>query len=530
MTWNLQQINSSGASAAADPFVSVFSNQQHVGYRDSEGTIWDSWYDPTANTWKLQKINAGGNTTGPAAIAGPSIGVYTNQQHFAYVDTNGNIWDSWYDGDANTWKLQKINAGGNTSGPTASGRSEMGDIGPVSIWVAGSQQHFTYLGMDSVVYDAFWDTSSNSWHLQKINAGGNTTGPLASSFPFACVFNGQQHIGYVDDGGDIWDSWYDPGANQWKLQKINDGGNTSGPKAMLGNQPFIWVNPATQQHFTYRGQDSAVYDAFWDANSSSWHLQKINAGGNTTGPLASSAPFACAFNGQQHIGYVDDGGNIWDSFYDPDANQWRLQKINDGGNTTGPAAVSSNHVFIWNAFGTQQHFTYRDGSGKIWDAFWNSTPPTPPPTLDVTVTPTEISVSHHCNLNPPDGVIEGPVNATITKDGSFNFTGQLNSSCWGPYNVSLAVTLTSKSGTTFVLAENSGIGAGSGPASLGANNNLNWDNNGTNSTIAAVWGDLQAECRGYYDANVNVNITEIWNDLQTAVGDVSKVVALVGAI
>jgi hypothetical protein len=532
MTWNLQQINAGGNTqgpkAVADPFVSVFNDQQHVGYRDAQGTIWDAWYDHGTNEWNLQQINAGGNTTGPAASAGPCIGVFNNQQHFAYVDQHGTIWDSWFDGGAAKWNLQKINSGGNTTGPAAAQSASGGDdYGPISIWSPfDSQQHFTYRGADSAVYDAFWDASSSSWHLQKINAGGNTTAPQAASAPFACVFNTQQHIGYTDTDGNLWDCWYDPSTNKWQPQKINDGGVTTGPKAAAGVPPFIWIDPSitTQQHFTYRGADSAVYDAFWDASSSSWHLQKINAGGNTTAPQAASAPFACVFNTQQHIGYTDTDGNLWDCWYDPSTNKWQPQKINDGGVTKGPQAV--DHGFVWDVFGGQQHFTYREGSGVIWDAFWV----TPMPS-DLTVTPSEISFNHHADLTPPDGVIEGPINVTITKNGSANFSGQLNSSCLVSYGVSVLVALKSKSGTVFLFTENDSIGAGTGPGALGSNNTLNWDKPGDNdAAIQGVWADLQAGCTPYYDAQVNADITSLWDQVQTAIGDVAKVIQVVGAI
>ncbi len=159
-----------------------------------------------------------------------------------------------------------------------------------------------------------------------------------------------------------------------------------------------------------------------------------------------------------------------------------------------------------------------------------STSPPPPPPSDVTVTSSEIVFNHHMNLTPPDGVIEGPVNVTITSNGAFNYSGQLNSSCWSSDNVSVLVVLKSKSGTAFVFGENGSIGAGSGPESLGSNNNLNWGNNGTNPTIHSVWGDLQAGCSSYYDAQGNTDLAALWNQLQAAVGDVEKVVAVVGAV
>ena len=88
----------------------MYNNQQHFAYVDGGGTIWDSWWDGDHNSWNLQQINAaGGQTDGPAAAGGLSVSVYNNQQHFTYLDSAGTIWDSWWDG--NNWNLQQINAG-----------------------------------------------------------------------------------------------------------------------------------------------------------------------------------------------------------------------------------------------------------------------------------------------------------------------------------------------------------------------------------------------------------------------------------
>jgi len=46
-----------GPTSASDPFASVFNQQWHVLYRDGAGAIEDSWYDGPAGNWNLQKIN-----------------------------------------------------------------------------------------------------------------------------------------------------------------------------------------------------------------------------------------------------------------------------------------------------------------------------------------------------------------------------------------------------------------------------------------------------------------------------------------
>src|SRR5208282_3896435 len=89
-----------GPAAAGDPYVSVFGNQQHFAYRDGNGTIWDAYYDDGSNRFSLQQINAGGLTKGPAAAGNPFVSVFGNQQHFAYRDGNGTIQDAYYDGSS----------------------------------------------------------------------------------------------------------------------------------------------------------------------------------------------------------------------------------------------------------------------------------------------------------------------------------------------------------------------------------------------------------------------------------------------
>jgi outer membrane protein assembly factor BamB len=82
-------------------------------------------------SWNLQQINMCGGTrcdakigltTGPPAIAGPFVDTFVgfDQQHFAYRDKDGVIWDSFYDMHNKSWNLQAINLGG-VGGPPALG-------------------------------------------------------------------------------------------------------------------------------------------------------------------------------------------------------------------------------------------------------------------------------------------------------------------------------------------------------------------------------------------------------------------------
>jgi hypothetical protein len=380
---------SQGPLAAADPCVSVYGRQQHFGYRDSDGIVWDSWYDGEGN-WNLQQINgAGGKTNGPAAIAGPFIGVFQDQQHFAYVDKDGVIWDSWYDGNGH-WNLQSINSKfvGEPQGPPA----VIYDWLSISIWTdpSNTQQHFTYFGQDAAVHDTFWDSNpplaEPHWNRQTFAPGG---GWEVSSSPFACVFKQQQHIGFLANFGDFFDYWYDGDyPDRWTLQAIAGATHpkTNGPQAFLGIPPYIWVDYTnTQQHFTYLGADRAIYDAFWDSDGQSWSLQKLTLGGLTDGPEAWSRPTVCNFQpagfiNRVYIAYRDVLGMVWIITYAND--QWLLVKLKDlpFGVTTdfaGDVPSASGNVASWaDASGTQVHFTFRHIERAV------IVPPMPPIALE----------------------------------------------------------------------------------------------------------------------------------------------------
>src|SRR5260370_1371685 len=132
MPWSSQNINnravSSGPAAVGGTgykvFVCVYGDQQHFTYLDGSGNIQDAWWGE--KQWHLQQINAGAGPTVPGEyVATPDappaggdlfVSVYNDQQHFSYLDANGNIQDCWYDG--RQWRLQQINAG---AGPTVPG-------------------------------------------------------------------------------------------------------------------------------------------------------------------------------------------------------------------------------------------------------------------------------------------------------------------------------------------------------------------------------------------------------------------------
>ena len=355
-----------GPASVIGPFVSDYHDQQHFAYFDNLGILWDAFWDGDSSQWNLQSLNLGGKTDGPAAAANGGLGVsvYHDQQHFAYQDSAGTIWDAFW--DSNNWNLQQLNLGGKTNGPAAA------PGGGPNISVYHGQQHFAYQDSAGTIWDAFWNGSS--WHVQQLNLGGKTNGPAAApgGAPFGSVYHDQQHFAYQDSAGTVWDAFWD--TSHWNLQQLNLGGKTNGPAAAPGGGPYVSVYH-DQQHFAYQDSAGTIWDAFWDG--SHWKLQQLNLGGKTNGPAAAAGggPFVSVYNDQQHFAYQEDGGAIGDAFWN--GSHWAFQQINlqrsnPDAKTDGNAAAARGGPFIC-PYHNQQHFAYLDqnGSGAIWDAFWD---------------------------------------------------------------------------------------------------------------------------------------------------------------
>jgi hypothetical protein len=415
MSGILQNVSvlSQGPHAVADPCVSAYHRQQHIAYRDQDGLIWDSWYDGEGG-WHLQQINGlDGKTSGPVAVAGPFIGVFHDQQHFAYLDKTGIIWDSWYDGQGN-WNLQEINFLGSND-PLAFIDTRPGFPLPVvAVWNDGnnSQQHFTYLTDVENLRDIFWDRGDHSLWPGLIDIPARWTrqtfediGVKPGSSPVVGVFGNQQHVVYFEHStGSIVDHWYD-GNLHWNFQIINGflrPGRTSGPPILGSTLPAIWVDHTnTQQHFTYVGVDRAIYDAFWDGNG--WQLEKLTSGGMTDGPAAWSSPSVCNYqpagtDNTVYIAYSDHVGAIWTVAYTNGS--WVAFQVKDlpfGAPTgsTGDLPFAAGNVIAWvDVSGNQLHYTFR---GMV--------PPGPvvQPTPPVAV---EARVAHGTRRHPTAGLAD----------------------------------------------------------------------------------------------------------------------------
>jgi hypothetical protein len=377
----------------------VYNSQVHVPYITIDQQVWDIWCSPFPQgippQWNKQRIDVDAGTL--SVQAGPSAGVYNNQQHFCYVrgiaggsgDDPSAVYDTFYDGADGSLHPQGIGL----PNPVF---ENLNFIPPVmrfpflvSIWeiVEWDQQHFTCLGNDPFrpkaanatrgtdIIDTFYDPSGWSPHYQRINNKGNTDAPPAYSKPFGCVFRptslissptnpGQQHIAYLAGDGSVWDAWFDGViGNPWKPQQLNNkqpnnNALTDAPVAIGG--PCAWTVPSEpfspydhQLHFAYLGNRGEIWDVWYNDPFSKWESQRLNINAygppfhTTNAPPAAVDPAAVVAPNmvsghtvvEQHVAYRDASGIIWDLWYDG-APTWHWRPINDG-TPDSPAAIGN---------------------------------------------------------------------------------------------------------------------------------------------------------------------------------------------
>lgn len=225
--------------------ISVWGTQLHFTYFTAHGYIHDVFYADADSRWHSQTINGENGVSGGSAVRAAGgldddgilvvgsmhVCTYNGQQHFAYIDSDGNVQDVWWDGV--TWHLQQItnvNAAGTVvaeqlcyKGDTPQARSNL------FVCAYHNQQHFVYLDSHHLIQDVWYD-GYGGWHLQQINGTAPSVRGEWIAVPsappagaggdvFVCTYHDQMHVTYAEANGRIHDVWCE-GDGGWHLQQI----------------------------------------------------------------------------------------------------------------------------------------------------------------------------------------------------------------------------------------------------------------------------------------------------------------------
>ena len=318
---------------------------------------------------------------------------------------------------------------------------------------SNDQMHINYVDADGHVHELWYQSPNGPWlhnDLTDISQGNPPSAAPGSALAgYETSANGQQHVNYLDANGHVHELVYKEPS--WQAGDLTAG--TGAPPAAPGSRLDGYVTSANgQMHINYLDANGHVHELVY--KEPSWQAGDLTAGAGAppAAPGSALAGYETSFNNQQHVNYLDADGHVHELWYQSPNGPWLHNDLTDiGQGNPPPAAPGSALAGYETSFNSQMHINYLDANGHVHELVYKHSP--------ITVTPTSIIYNISVNLGADTGNIAGPVSLTLTSDGSYNFSGQLNNSGLLPYNVNVVVAIASDAGTLFLYTASQQIGA-----------------------------------------------------------------------
>ena len=488
------------------------NDQMHINYVDADGHVHELWYQSPNGPWLHNDLTDISQGNPPSAAPGSALAGYetsaNGQQHVNYLDANGHVHELVY--KEPSWQAGDLTAG--TGAPPAAPGSRLDGY----VTSANGQMHINYLDANGHVHELVY--KEPSWQAGDLTAGAGAppAAPGSALAGYETSANGQQHVNYLDAEGHVHELVYKEPS--WQAGDLTAG--TGAPPAAPGSRLDGYVTSFNgQMHINYLDAEGHVHELVY--KEPSWQAGDLTAGAGAppAAPGSALAGYETSFNNQQHINYLDTDGHVHELWYQSPNGPWLHNDLTDiGQGNPPPAAPGSALAGYETSFNSQMHINYLDANGHVHELVYKHSP--------ITVTPTSIIYNISVNLGADTGNIAGPVSLTLTSDGSYNFSGQLNNSGLLPYNVNVVVAIASDAGTLFLYTASQQIGANIPTV----NNSWNWENTGNNGSIKAVWADLQAGIQ-YDNAESNtLALDTIWNSMQSTFQGIKQIIQIIGSL
>lgn len=153
-----------GAPAAASGALTSFalaSGEQHWGYVGTDGHVYNLYWSATSFTYGLEDATAGAAAPAAASGALTSFVLSSGQQHWGFIGTNGHTYDLYLDLPTHTYHV--ADGGASAGAPTAV-------PGALSSFVLSSgEQHWAYLGTNGDIYNLYWTPVNGSYQVNDIS-------------------------------------------------------------------------------------------------------------------------------------------------------------------------------------------------------------------------------------------------------------------------------------------------------------------------------------------------------------------------
>lgn len=177
------------------------------------------------------------------------------------------------------------------------------------VFDAQGTQHVNYVGMDSHVYELWWNAAG--WHYNDLTTAAGAPPAQINRDAVGYVFpsQGTQHVNYVGTDNHIHELWWNPAS--WHHNDLT----TAAGARDANSEPYGFMFAGTQQ-VLFLGTDNHIHELSWD--SAGWHDTDLTAA-TAALPTQSAEPAGYSFEayGSQHVIYAADNGHVTELFWTP---------------------------------------------------------------------------------------------------------------------------------------------------------------------------------------------------------------------
>ncbi len=339
-------------AAAGAPRGYAFEAQgtQHVVYRGEDSHVYELWWD-AAGGWAHGDLTA--VTGAPAAAGDPAGYVFAAQgtQHVVYRAADGHIHELWWDA-AGGWGTGDLTAV--TGAPAAAG-----DPAGYVFAVQGTQ-HVVYRAADGHIHELWWD-AAGGWGTGDLTAV--TGAPPGAGDPAGYAFESTstQHVVYRAADGHIHELWWDA-AGGWGTDDLTA---LTGATMSAGDPVGYAFEAQGTQHVVYRGEDSHVYELWWNV-ADGWARGDLTSVTGAAPAAGDPAGYVFAGQGTQHVLFRDSAGHVHELWWTAAAG-WARGDLTAVSGAAPIAGDPSGYAFESRQ---TQHVVYRGSDAHVYELRW----------------------------------------------------------------------------------------------------------------------------------------------------------------
>jgi hypothetical protein len=241
--------NAPKAYSSALTSYTLASGEQHWGFIGTNGDVYNLYWSPSSS-YLVADASAAAGAPQAASGALTSFTLPSGEQHWAYIGTNGDVYDLYWSGG--TYYVANISA--------ATGAPQAASGALTSFTLPSGEEHWAYIGTNGDVYDLYW--SGGTYYIANISAATGAPQAASGALTSFTLPSGEQHWGYIGTNGDVYNLYWSAGSYY-----IGDVSAAAGAPQATSGALTSFTLPSGEQHWGYIGTNGDVYNLYWSAGS-----------------------------------------------------------------------------------------------------------------------------------------------------------------------------------------------------------------------------------------------------------------------